>query len=385
MGHNESRRTFLQGSLGMAAAGISFSSTVPRWLAQGEAGMTPSPGKLLILGGTRFLGPHLVREALAAGWEITLFNRGRSNPELFQDLETRIGDRNTSDYASLKEGQWDLVIDTSCYIPTHVTAAIEALKGRIGHYVVVSTLSVYSDEAGALGPVDESSLVGEVEADRLPEFKVIQDIGKFKMAYYGPLKALCESAAEAAMPGATTAVRPGLIVGPGDSSDRYTYWPVRIAEGGEILAPGKPSTQVPFIDVRDLAPFILNVGAAKAGGIFNAVGFDKPKSMKEVLDSCIVPESEGEAPTFTWVDDEFLLSKKLRPRADIPLWEPGGRFLYVNERAKKAGLTFTDLEETARATLAWHRETRKPDHRMRAGVSRKREAEMLKEWSTLKR
>ncbi len=246
---------------------------------------------------------------------------------------------------------------------------------------MVSTLSVYTQDAGKDGPVDESSPVGIVEDERLPEFREIRDIRKFGMRYYGPRKALCEEAAAAAMPeGAATAVRPGLIVGPGDNSDRYTYWPLRIAEGGEILAPGKPETQVPFIDVRDLAAFLMKVGAARPGGTFNAVGFDEPKSMKEVLDACIVEEEGAPPPTFTWVDDEFLQSHKLRPRADIPLWEPGGRFYYVNKKAIAAGLTFTDLKETARATLEWHRTTRKPDYKLRMGVSREREAKMLAEW-----
>ncbi len=280
---------------GAATASRAFLQPTRPAVARDHQEGASHPGKLLILGGTRFLGPVIVRAALKAGWEVTLFNRGRSNPDLFSDLDLRVGDRNTSDYRSLATGRWDLVIDTSCYIPGHVTAAIAALGDRARHYLVVSTLSVYSEPKEGSGPreLDESSAVARLEPALLAEFKEINDVGKYGSRYYGALKALCEQAAEAAMPSRVTVVRPGLIVGPEDGSGRFTYWPVRIAEGGRILAPGDPEALVQYVDVRDLGAFTFDVGARRVGRVINAVGFDGPVTTREMLVSCVV---EGDGP-----------------------------------------------------------------------------------------
>lgn len=338
--------------------------------------------RLLVLGGTRFLGPVIVRAALDAGWEVTLFNRGKSNPGLFKDLEQRVGDRNTSDYASLATGAWDLVVDTSCYIPGHVTAAIEALDGRAGHYLVVSTLSVYTNSTPEKGPREfaETDPVATIEPERLLEFSEIGDVGKYGSRYYGALKALCEEAARKALPGAVTVVRPGLIVGPGDISDRFTYWAVRVAEGGRIMAPGDPGAPVQYVDVRDLGTFIFETGARRSGKVINAVGFDRPVTMRDALASCIPAEQSADGARFTWVSDEFLMAQEIAPWLGLPLWIPGSPDTYSNSVARKEGLRFRPLAETAAATLAWHRRSRGGDHRWRAGIRREKEISTLEAW-----
>ena len=273
---------------------------------------------------------------------MTLFNRGKSDPELFKDLDQRVGDRNTSDYASLATGAWDLVVDTSCYIPGHVTAAIEALDGRAGHYLVVSTLSVYTNSTPEKGPWEfaETDPVATIEAERLLEFSEIGDVGKYGSRYYGALKALCEEAARKALPGAVTVVRPGLIVGPGDISDRFTYWAVRVAEGGRIMAPGDPGAPVQYVDVRDLGTFIFETGARRSGKVINAVGFDRPVTMRDALASCIPAEQSADGARFTWVSDEFLMAQEIAPWLGLPLWIPGSPDTYSNSVARKEGLRF---------------------------------------------
>lgn len=381
-----SRRDFLNDSArvtGAAGLGLLLGGSVAAAAQDEGAGTEPAKGSMLILGGTRFLGPQIVRAALAAGWEVTLFNRGRSNPELFKDLDQRVGDRNTSDYASLAEGEWDLVIDTSCYIPKHVSAAIEAIQGRAGHYVVVSTISVYADSDDKETVVPLDAPLGQVEPEKLSEFEVIQDVGKYGSRYYGALKALCEQAAEEAMPGAVTVVRPGLIVGPEDGSDRYTYWPVRVAEGGNVLAPGDPDVGVQYIDVRDLGVFTFNVGARRVGGIMNGVGFDAKVTMKQMIESCIPKGHNAPEVELTWVPDEFLMEQKVGPWMELPLWIPGGGRTYTNERARKEGLTFRSLEDTAKATFEWHRDERGSEYEWRgAGLARDKEAKVLAAWAS---
>ena len=367
------RRSLLAGA---TAAGATFITTGPA-LTFGLQEAAEDPKRMLILGGTRFLGPEIVRAAIEAGWEVTLFNRGKSNPDMFDELEKRTGDRNTSDYASLAEGEWDLVVDTSCYIPAHVTAAIEALGDRVGHYVVVSTISVYADGdgTGENGEVTEDHKLAEISAEKLAEYEVIQDVGrKDGGQYYGALKAECERAARKALPGKVTVVRPGLIVGPDDGSDRYTYWPVRVAEGGEVLAPGDPDAEVQYVDVRDLGPFTFDVGARRVGTTMNGVGFDEPVTMREMLESCLVEDVETK---FTWATDEQLRENGVAPWMGLPLWIPGGGRKYTNARAIEEGLKFRPLEETAAATLAWHKKERDEAHRWRAGISREKEREVL--------
>lgn len=366
------RRDVLRGSAQLGAAAFA-ATALPSALARQDG--DDAKKRMLILGGTAFLGPQIVQAALDAGWAVSLYNRGRTDPDRFPDLDLRVGDRNENDYESLAEGQWDLVVDTSGYIPQHVTDAIDALGGadggRVGHYVFVSTLSVYDLDAAKGLPITEDSPVHTLPADELPGFKRIQDVTG---AAYGALKNHCEEAARAALPGKVTVIRPGLIVGPEDRSDRYTYWPVRMAEGGDVLAPGDPDSNTDFIDVRDLGPFCFARGAAEDGRTMNATGFDRPVTFGEMLESCRV---EGVEANLRWASDEFLQEQGVQPWMGLPLWIPGGEKPFANLIAIEAGLTFRPLEDTAAATLAWAKENRGDDHRWRAGISREKEREVL--------
>ena len=331
------------------------------------------PGRMLVLGGTRFLGPEIVRPALDAGWEVTLFNRGQSNPELFADLELRVGDRDAHDLESLREGEWDLVVDTSGYAPEHVRESAELLRDRVGLYLFVSTISVYADQGVPV--VEETAPLATVDDETLASIESMRDA----FAHYGAMKAYCELAAEAAMPGRVANVRPGLIVGPGDRSDRFTYWPVRTARGGEVLAPGTPEREVQFIDVRDLGAWCFELGSRQRAGVYNAIGFDERLSIGGLLDAC--DRVTGAGCSFTWVGDEFLLEHEVRPYADLPLWLPdGARGHIAVDRALAEGLRPRPIEDTIRDTLAWHR-TRPDDHAWRAGLAADREAELLADWT----
>lgn len=330
-------------------------------------------GRLLVLGGTRFLGPPIVRAALAAGWEVTLFNRGRSNPGLFADLEQIQGDRDTGNLDGLKGRKWDACIDTSGYAPRHVQQSCELLADAVAHYVFVSTVSVYPDQSAQ--NVTEDTPTSSVT----PEAIAAADTIREGMAQYGPMKAECERAAERAMPGRVSQVRPGLIVGPEDNSDRFTYWPVRVARGGEVLAPADPDGEVQFVDVRDLGAWCFALAQARTAGAFNAVGFRGRLSFGELLAGCKV--CLNTAASFTWVGEEFLLQQKVRPYTELPLWLPKGRRGHFdNQRAVAAGLTFRPVADTIRDTAEWAA-TRPADHRWRAGLTAERERELLAAWS----
>lgn len=362
------RRTFLGAGVG---AGISLALGPSLY-----AGISRRGGakRMLILGGTRFLGPPVVEAAQALGYEVTLFNRGKSNPHLFPDLEKRRGDRNKGDYAALAEGEWDFVVDTCGYVPTHVTAAIDALKDRVGFFVFISTVSVYKEQSAAL--VGEAAPLATLPAEQLAKALSMRQVNNRN---YGALKAYCEQAAEAAMPGKVCNIRPGLIVGPNDRSDRYTYWPVRVARGGEIVAPGDGECEVQFVDVRDLGKWTAAMGAGTKAGIYNAVGFDERLSYRAFLDNC--KQALASDCTFTWVPEKLLLEHKVRPYMDLPLWLPAkARGRFDNRAAVKAGLTFRAIGDTAKDTLAWHRKTRKADYRLRCGLSPEREKKLLAEF-----
>jgi 2'-hydroxyisoflavone reductase len=334
--------------------------------------------RLLVLGGTRFLGPAIVKSALEMGFEVTLFNRGKSNPELFPELERLTGDRDTGDLASLETGEWDVVVDTSGYVPDHVKQTAELLADRVRHYVFVSTISVYADFGAESS--DETAAVGKVTPEQLAATKTIGDSFRAGGQLYGPLKALCEQAAEAAMPGRVSNLRSGLIVGPEDSSDRFTYWCVRVGQGGEVLAPGARDAGVQFTDVRDLGRFCVVAGRDRKAGVMNTVGFPFEVSMEEILlGAKIVLGSDA---SFTWVDDEYLLEQKVGPYMEMPLWLPAemrGRF--DNRKCLDAGLVCRPIGDTIRDTLAWHLEERGTDYRWRGvGIDADREAELLEGW-----
>jgi 2'-hydroxyisoflavone reductase len=357
------RRTFLITSLGLPLAAVRSAPWV----------LSRRPGKLLVLGGTRFLGPPIVRAAQAAGCEVTLFNRGRSNPGLFKDLEQLEGDRDTGNLEALKGRRFDAVVDTSGYAPRHVQQACELLRENVQHYVFVSTVSVYPDQSAAV--VDEQTATSQPTAEAIAAAATIREAS----AQYGPMKAECERTAERIMPGRVTIVRPGLIVGPEDTSDRFTYWPVRIARGGEVLAPGDRDAEVQFVDVRDLGAWCFALAAARTAGTFNAVGFRGRLSMGDLLGGCKVTLNTEAA--LTWVDDAFLKANKVRAYTEMPLWLPQGqRGHFDNKKAVAAGLAFRPVAETIRDTVEWHR-TRPADYKLRAGLAAEREAELLRAWA----
>ncbi len=359
------RREFVRDA-GMAAAAAAAAFGTKALSAGTKPGKT-----LLILGGTRFLGPEIVEAARASGWKITLFNRGKTNPGMFPDLEKLQGDR-LNDLKSLEGRTFDAVVDTSGYFPREVrdTATLLGKQGA-KHYVFVSSISVYKDLSKP--GVDETAPVA-----------VLKDptVEKVTEETYGGLKALCETAAEAAMPGRVTNVRPGLIVGPNDGTDRFTYWPVRVARGGEVLAPNRPEDPVELIDVRDLGAWIVKMLDTKTFGVFNAL--TPPIKVGDMLAACKAA-SGGDA-TLTWVDAAFLKAQKVEEWSDLPVWtspqgEDAGGGLVSNARAVAKGLTFRPLKTTAKDTLDWWKtlpkeRTAKP----KAGLAAERETAVLAAW-----
>lgn len=321
---------------------------------------------LLVIGGTRFVGRHLVEAALAAGHDVTLFNRG-SNPEVFPQLEQLRGDRN-DDLAPLRGRRFDAVIDTSGYLPRQVEASAGLLADASDHYTFVSSISVYADQSAPFQ--DEDAPLGVLNE---PTDEVTNES-------YGPLKVLCERAAEAAMPGRVLVLRPGLIVGPHDPTDRFTYWPARFDRGGEVLAPGDPPQPAQWIDARDLAGWTIRQIEAGAVGVFNTVTPADRHSLGELLDTCR-REAGTDAGT-TWVASDFLLEREVTPFADLPFWLPGeeANFMRVSAaRAEAAGLATRPVADTVAATLAWHR-TRDAPADLPGRLTADRERELLDAW-----
>ncbi len=367
-----SRRSFLLGALALGGAGIACGPTGAGAASpSGKASDTPrsrTPKKVLILGGTSFLGPEIVEIAQARGHTITLFNRGKTNPQLFPNVEKLHGDRKKSDLGALKGRTWDVVVDTSGYFPRHVTESAGLLRDA-KQYIFISSISVYDKPPP--GGVDENGAVGKLKDPT---------VEKIDEETYGPLKAACERAAEEQMPGKVTVIRPGLIVGPGDPTDRFTYWPVRLDAGGEVMAPGAPSDPVQVIDVRDLAAWIVTVLEEGHIGVYNAAGPAKPTGIGAFLDG--MKSALGSSATLTWVDEAFLASQKVSPWSDMPVWvgsgEDAGMARVSSARAIAKGLAFRPIGETARDTLAWWKA--QPEERRTkpgAGLSREREREVL--------
>ena len=323
--------------------------------------------KLLIIGGTRFVGRHLVEAAVTRGHEVTLFNRGQSNPDLFPQVEQLHGDRH-GDLAPLQHRQWDAAVDTCGYVPRIVRKSAERLAGTVDHYTFISSISVYRED-NPIG-MNEDSPVGTLSNETIEEINE---------QTYGPLKVLCERAVQQALTDRALIIRPGLIVGPHDPTDRFTYWPHRIAHGGEVLAPGKPDQAVQFIDARDLAEWIVRTIEARRTGIFNATGPATRLTMRRLLEECVSvcnPTSH-----LTWADEGFLIEAGVAPWSDLPVWVPetDANFCTVNcDRAIGAGLTFRPLAETIRDTLAWDQTRAKVE--WRAGISLEREQQLLREW-----
>ena len=325
--------------------------------------------RILILGGTGFIGPHQVRHALSRGHTLTLFNRGRTNPHLFPDVEKLVGDRD-GNLEALRGREWDVVLDNSGFEPRIVRDSAELLRDAVGQYLFVSTLAVYADRS--IIDQDETGAVG------------IAGVPEDQWDGYGPLKALCDREVLAVFGERSTIVRPPVIVGPGDNSDRFTYWVERVDRGGEMLAPGGPDDPTQFIDVRDLTEWMIRCVEDGVTGIYNTTGPEAPLTMAGLLYG--IRAVTGSPIRFTWVDAEFLDDHGVRPFSDMPVWyAPVGDkagFMRMNaERARAEGLTYRPLAVTAAETLEWSK-SRPADRRanLRAGLSAEREAEVLAAW-----
>ena len=365
-----SRRSFL-GSLAAAGAAAPWltaaSELPPRAPLHGK--------KILVLGGTAFLGPHFVRLAQAAGHTVTLFNRGKTNPELFKDLEQLRGDREKGELDALKGRTFDAIVDTSGYVPAHVEATAKLFAESASHYQFISTISVYGAFGDRPDTIDEATEVATVGDEDVAKVSTIRQ----SMSFYGPLKARCEAAAAAAMPGRVCTIRPGLIVGPGDTSDRFTWWPVRIDRGGEVLAPGDRDGHVQFLDVRDLAAWMLHCLEQNVTGVHNATGFAGRTSMQEVLGACKCATSTPVE--LVWASEEFLAAEKVQPYMQMPLWIPrDGRSVVDCKKAIAAGLRFRPIADTVRDTLQWAKMERGDKPFGRTGLPAERERELIAKW-----
>ena len=319
--------------------------------------------RVLVIGGTSFVGRHLVARALAAGYTMTLFNRGVTAPDLFPEAEKVRGDRDGG-LAALGGREWDAVVDTCGYVPRVVGDSARVLAGAVDRYLFVSTLSVHPDEVEP-GADEDAPLLDPPEDAKAEE---VTD------ETYGPLKVACEQVVASALPDRALIVRPGLVVGPHDPTDRFTYWVRRVAAGGEVLAPAPPEAHVQFIDVRDLAAFLLAHLEAQIVGVFSAIA--PPVPMGDVLQACRT--ASGSDASITWVPEPFLRQHDVEPWTDLPMWLPGlpGANAFDPDRALAAGLTPRATEETVRETLEWDR-ARPQTWPMGAGLDRDREAEVL--------
>ncbi len=323
--------------------------------------------RILVIGGTQFIGKHFVMTAVERGHEVTLFNRG-SKPAPAGVADQIIGDRN-ADLDKLAGRSWDVVVDTSAYVPRQVREAAELLAGAVGRYLFVSTISVYADELAA-GLNEDSSLLRPLD----PTTEVVDG------ATYGGLKVLCEEALAAVYPAdSSLVIRPGIVVGPDDPTDRFTYWPNRVAHGGEVLAPHGPELPLQWIDVRDLAEFMVGTLERGVTGTYNAVCEAGRFTMGDLL-STSQRVSSADA-SVTWVSEEFLLEHGVKPVADLPFWlagAAGNMFKIDGSRARARGLRARSLEETVEDTLEW--QAMRGDPALKVGMSAEREAELLREW-----
>ena len=378
------RRSFVKTA---AAAGAALALSRRELFAERRIEPAPKPLKLLILGGTGFTGPHQVRYAVERGHEVTVFNRGRRQADLPASVRHLTGDRNAPDGVAALRGteQWDAVIDVPTTLPKWVRDAGEALKGRADQYIFISTISTYA--AYPTAGMDENSPLAKYSAAE-DAYSILPP--QIAGQQYGALKVLSELEAEKYFPGKVTVIRPGLIVGPGDPSDRFTYWPVRIEKGGEVLVPGDGTDPVQIIDARDLAEFVIRMAEQKAYGIYNATGPRSPMSMGEM-----VAGIRGALPgdlnvKFTWVPWDFLTKHQVRGWSGMPTVVPpeegnDGWGRVSIDRAVAKGLTFRSLADTTLATLEWYHpwfKTLPPERQARpgAGISAAKEAEVLAAW-----
>ena len=369
------RRLMQAGLLGSAAVATSTLTACAERHEERHA----EPGRslrILVLGGTGFIGPHMVHEALRRGHTVELFNRGRTNNSLFPDLTTYIGDRN-SDLETLMDGRWDVVIDNSGYVPRHVAESAHLLSSRASHYIFVSSISAYADFGS---PLDENSPLATIDDETIEE--VTNET-------YGPLKALCEKRASQEFGADRLAVlRPTYICGPGDRTDRYTYWPVRTMRGGDMLWPGTPDDDIQIIDVRDLANFTIDCAEKRIKGTYNTVTPAGSFTMGALMEDCVAVTAADVRPV--WVDYELLKANGATDGRELPIWvAPQSDESFIakvsGERAHAQGLINRPTRETARDTIRWWRTL--PAERqssLRAGLSAERETELLQAWNAKK-
>jgi 2'-hydroxyisoflavone reductase len=356
------RRALLQGVVSLAAAAGAIRG------ARAER----SPGTLLILGGTGFIGPHLTDEALRQGWKVTHFNRGKTAADGVPGVETLLGDRK-GQLDALRGRKWGAVVDDTGFIPKYVKMSAELLAPNAAYCLFISSISVYASFAR---PNDERSPTGILSN---PDIEEITD------TTYGPMKALCERYTLEAFKGRAAIVRPGYIVGPLDRSDRFTYWPVRASRGGDMLAPGTPQDPIQIIDVRDLAAWMMKLVAARTRGCFNADSSPRAFTMGALIGAC--QRASPQAGTkVAWVPEDFLAAHWKPDELDLPPWSPmkgdsAGASLTSVTAATAAGLRARPLEDTVRDTLAWF-QTLPPERRqkLRAGLSPQKEADTLRLW-----
>jgi 2'-hydroxyisoflavone reductase len=414
-----SRREFIQRSAILGGSVAAASIGLSRMPAFGAGVFAPEKKRILILGGTGFIGPKTVEAALARGHQVTIFNRGKREKYLpFEfDVEHLYGNRDPELPADDEKGpdgkllrpdskpkgleqlvgkSFDAVIDNSGYYPRMVKASAELLSKNAKQYVFISSISAYDGSPAAGG--DEDSKLAELSDP------TVETMGE-NFQHYGGLKVLCESAAEAAFPGKTTIVRPGYIVGPGDPTDRFTYWPVRISKGGDVLAPGSAADPIQYVDVRDLAEWLVKLVEDGTTGSFNAI--TKTMRWGDVLQTCVDVSKSGAK--LAWVPTAWLAENGLGGEDSFPIWAPdagetAGFHRWSHERSVKAGLKSRPVADTVEGILAWFpteverrvrvtkqlqeedaaagKEPRKlPDPKLlKAGPSEKREAELLAEW-----
>jgi 2'-hydroxyisoflavone reductase len=375
------RREFLKltGAAALTAATTSAISqetddAAPSAVPSKPKNLAAKPLKVLVLGGTGFVGPAVVESALERGHTLTLFNRGKTNPQLFPGVEKLQGDRDVDKapgLTALKGRTWDAVVDTWTQNPKYVKSAAELLTGSVGQYLFVSTISVYSDFKAGIG-----------EDGPLHQLKDPADTSNSPEGY-GGRKVLCEQYAETALPKRVTVARPGLIVGHRDPTDRFPYWPARCRRGGEALAPGTGQDPVQWIDVKDLGDWIIRAVENKTMGIFNLVGPGHRVPIVEYIHACKAASSN---PTdLVWVSEEFLTEQKVSPFGDMPMWLPAsqsGMFQVSNRRALDTGLKFRPLADTIRDALAWFAQARSADYDFNRGfgLTREREKTLLASW-----
>jgi 2'-hydroxyisoflavone reductase len=324
--------------------------------------------RILILGGTVFLGKHSVLAALERGHAVTILHRG-DHParDLPAGVREILGDR-TGDLAALAGLSFDAVLDTSGYVPRLVRHAAETLAPRVGRYCFISTLSVYAERMGA--SIDETAPLAVLED---PATEIVTN------ETYGPLKAACETVVRDVFADRALIIRPGLIVGPDDPSDRFTYWPHRVAQGGEVLAPDAPDHPTQFIEVRDLAAWTVHMLETDGAGIFNATGPAGVPDFGTLLTACQVASNSDAR--FTWVSEDFLAEQGVAPYTEMPLWVPRAMVAFSGvdcSRARAAGLTTRPLAETVAATLAW--DAARPPAPLHAGLTPEREGALLAAW-----